>query len=80
MISLSLSQLSVGRLHSVILTVKIPSIQSSRKVKVSLDETVGELIRYARGKIHFLLIMIEHNMKQAIMLVILFQLALYEGR
>lgn len=40
------SQLSVGRLHSVIVTIKIPSIQSCRKVKVSLDETVGELMRY----------------------------------
>lgn len=38
-------QLSIGRLHSVILTIKIPAIHSSRKVKVSLDETVGELIR-----------------------------------
>ena len=43
-LSLSL-QLSVGRLHSVILTIKIPNIHSCRKVKVSLDETVGELIR-----------------------------------
>ena len=40
------TQLSVGRLHSVIITIKIPSIQSCRKVKVSLDETVGELMRY----------------------------------
>ena len=40
-------QLAVGKLHehSVILTIKIPSIQSSRKVKVCLDETVGELMR-----------------------------------
>jgi hypothetical protein len=30
--------------RAVILTVKIPSIHSSRKVKVCLDETVGELI------------------------------------
>lgn len=42
-----ISQLSVGRMQTVILTVKIPSIQSSRKVKVCLDETVGELIRWA---------------------------------
>lgn len=38
-------QLSVGRLHSVIVTIKIPNVHSCRKVKVSLDETVGELIR-----------------------------------
>jgi hypothetical protein len=39
-------RLSVGKLHeqSVILTIKIPAIQSSRKVKVCLDETVGELM------------------------------------
>ena len=39
------SQLSVGRMQAIILTVKIPSIHTSRKVKVCLDETVGELIR-----------------------------------
>ncbi|XP_064383914.1 uncharacterized protein LOC135332919 isoform X2 [Halichondria panicea] len=44
-------RLSVGRLHSVILTVKIPVIQSSRKVKVSLDETVGELISTLKRRI-----------------------------
>lgn len=38
-------QLSSGRLHSVILTIRIPAIHSCRKVKVCLDETVGELIR-----------------------------------
>ena len=32
-------------MQTVILTVKIPNIHSSRKVKVCLDETVGELIR-----------------------------------
>ncbi|XP_019851329.1 PREDICTED: uncharacterized protein LOC100638387 isoform X1 [Amphimedon queenslandica] len=39
-------RLSVGKVHeqSVILTIKIPAIQSSRKVKVCLDETVGELM------------------------------------
>jgi hypothetical protein len=37
-------RLSVGRMQTVILTVKIPNIHSSRKVKVCLDETVGELI------------------------------------
>ena len=38
-------QLSSGRMQAVILTVRIPSILSSRKVKVCLDETVGELVR-----------------------------------
>lgn len=37
-------RLSIGKLHSVIITIKIPSILSCRKVKVCLDETVGELI------------------------------------
>jgi hypothetical protein len=37
-------RLSVGRMQAIILTVKIPSIHTSRKVKVCLDETVGELI------------------------------------
>ena len=48
------AQLAVGKLHehSVILTIKIPSIQSSRKVKVCLDETVGELMRSVKINLH----------------------------
>lgn len=38
-------KVALGRLQSVMLTVHIPAIKSTRKIKVSLDETIGELIR-----------------------------------
>lgn len=34
----------------MILTIKIPAVQSNRKVKVCLDDTVGELMRYVTVK------------------------------
>ena len=44
---LPLLQVALGRLQSIVLTVHIPAIKSTRKMKVSLDETIGELIRSA---------------------------------
>ena len=43
--SLPFEQLVGGRLAPVTLNVSIPALQSSRKIRVTLDQTVGDLVR-----------------------------------
>nr|WEL12724.1 ras guanine nucleotide exchange factor K-like [Halisarca dujardinii] len=44
-------RVALGRLQAVVLMVRIPAINSIRKMKVSLDETIGELISTLKRRI-----------------------------